>query len=143
MHKGVLFGEICRRYFPEKGLCYIDLWPVAMPFLLVTSPNLATQATQTNHALAMERPPELRRWLKPLTGGPNLFDMAERDWKPWRGIFNKAFASDHLLSLVPGMVEECLVYRAKLRQYALDKSMFYLDPLTLRLTMDLIGQTVL
>jgi cytochrome P450 len=143
VHKTFLFGEVCRRYFPQQGACYIDLWPFASPFLLVTSPALAAQATQTNMALALERPRELRRWLRPLAGGVSLFDMSADEWRPWRAVFNKGFASAHVLSLVPGMVDECLVYRQKLRQHARDKAMFFLDPLTLRLTMDFIGRTVL
>ncbi len=142
-HRDLALGEILRRYYPSEGIVYLDLWPAARPIILLTSASLAAQASKSNPSVAANRPPELVPWFRPLTGGPILFDMPEQDWKVWRAIFNKGFASAHVMSLVPGMVAECLVYRDKLRQHARKNDMFYLDPMTLRLTMDLIGRTVL
>ena len=142
-HKMLVFGEILHRFFPQRGLYYIDLWPFSEPFLIVMKPTIAIQATQTNLKVATERPPALSAWFLPLAGGPNLFDLPGKDWKPWRAVFNKGFSADHLLSLVPNMVEEILVYRETLQQHAQRGTMFCLDPITLRLMMDLIGRTVL
>lgn len=41
------------------------------------------------------------------------------------------------------MVDETTVYCNTLRALALKKTMFYLDPTTLRFTIDVIGKTVL
>lgn len=72
-----------------------------------------------------------------------MFDLPEKKWKPWRTIFSKGFSADHVLSLVPGMVDEITVYCDTLRTLALKKTMFYLDTTTLRFTIDAIGTTVL
>ena len=85
----------------------------------------------------------LRRFFKPIAGGPNLFDLPEKEWKPWRAIFSKGFGSDYILSLVPGMVKETSIYCETLRSLARKGDMFFLDPTTLRLTLDLVGRTVL
>ncbi len=142
-HQNLAFGEVARRHFPDEGLYYIDLWPFSEPMLIVVSAALATQVTQTAVAIATQKPPIIRDWMRPFTGGPSLFEMPETEWKPWRAIFNKAFASSHLLSLVPGLMDDAQVYLDILRQHARAGDMFYLDPVTLRFMIDIIGRSVL
>ncbi|EEQ92105.2 uncharacterized protein BDCG_07225 [Blastomyces dermatitidis ER-3] len=79
-------------------------------FVIVVSPTIGMEITQQNPRLASNRPKQLCRYLKPTTGGPTILDMDEKEWKPWRGIYNKAFHRDRVISLVPCMVEEVLVY---------------------------------
>jgi len=112
-------------------------------YLVVVSPKAATEITQTNLKLALDRPKLLRRFLKPITGGPTLFDLDEKDWKPWRAVFNKGFDSDHMYSLVPNMVEEVKVFAQTLQNIAVKEELCFLDPTTLRFTIDMIGRTVL
>ena len=112
-------------------------------FLTVFSPNTAIEVTQTNANISTQRPYLLHRFFKPITGGPALFDMLEKDWKPWRAVFNKGFSADHLLSLVPDMAKETITYSETIRDLAQKGNMFYLDTTTLRVTMDMIGRTIL
>lgn len=142
-HYQYAFGDIARKHFVKEGVFYIDLWPLNGLILAVISPNVAIQATQTDENLALERPYMLRHFFKPIAGGPNLFDLPEKEWRPWRTIFSKGFASDHILSLVPGMVKEISIYCETLRSLAQKGDMFFLDPTTLRMTLDLVGRTVL
>ena len=112
-------------------------------FLTVISPRTAIDVTQQNTALSMERPFLLHRFFKPITGGPALFDLSEDQWKPWRAVFSQGFSTDHVLSLVPGMVQETMVYSETLRELSRKDIMFYLDTITLRFMMDMIGRTIL
>lgn len=66
------------------------------------SPTAAIEAAQTS-AVSCERPRLLERFLKSITGGPNLFDLVEKEWRPWRAIFNKGFGTEQNDSLVPDM----------------------------------------
>lgn len=91
----------------------------------------------------MERPELLPRFFKPICGGPSLFDLREKDWKPWRAIFSKGFSTDYILSLVPGMVDETVVYCNMLQNLAIQQELFCLDLKTLRYTIDVIGKTIL
>ncbi len=142
-HYQYAFGDVAREHFVKEGVYYVDLWPLGGLFLTVVSPKVAIQATQTNTSLSSERPALLRRFFKPIAGGPNLFDLPEKEWRPWRAAFNKGFSSDHILSLVPGMAQQTSVYCNTLRMLAREGDLFYLDPTTLRFTMDLIGKTIL
>ncbi|KAL5377601.1 hypothetical protein DPSP01_009655 [Paraphaeosphaeria sporulosa] len=69
--------------------------------------------------------------------------MDEKDWKPWRAMFNKGFHSERMYSLVTSMVEEVQVFATDLRGYAARGEICLLDPLTLRFAIDVIGRTVL
>ncbi len=72
-----------------------------------------------------------------------MFDMREHEWKPLRAVFSKAFSTEHVLSLIPEMVDETMVYSKTLRQLAEEKRLFHLDLITLRFTIDVIGKTIL
>ena len=91
----------------------------------------------------MQRPELLPRFFKPIAGGPNIFDMREHEWKPWRAVFSRAFSTEHIPSLVPAMVDETVVYSETLQKLAEKDEMFHLDLITLRFAIDVIGKTIL
>lgn len=142
-HYQYAFGDIARQHFTKEGAFYIDVWPITGLFLIIVTPKAAIQTIQTNVSTSMSRPILMPRFFKPIAGGPNLFDLPENEWRPWRAIFAKGFNAEHTLSLVPGMVKETLVFRETLRNLAQKGDMFLLDFKTLRFTMDLIGKTIL
>ena len=135
-------GDIAREYFQQEGCYYIDMWPVSGVLFIVVSPHVANQI-HANPNMSMQRPPLLPRFFKPIAGGPNMFDMREHEWRPWRAKFNKAFSAEHVLSLVPDMIDETLVYGETLQKHSKEDKMFYLDLTTLRFTIDVIGKTIL
>lgn len=118
------------------------MWPVSGILLVNFSPHIANQI-HANPDMSMQRPELLPRFFKPIAGAPNLFDMREHEWKPWRAIFSRAFSAEHILSLVPAMVDETMVYSETLQKLAEKDEMFYLDLTTLRFTIDVIGKTIL
>ena len=136
-------GDIMQDGFAERGAFYLDVWPFSKPMLIVTSPELAQQATVTNPGMATRRPAELAAWFKPFAGGPNLFDLPEQEWKPWRQLFSQGFGPTQNLSLVPSMVEKTVVFRDRLRKYAQTGELFQLEPALLEYTDDLMGRVVL
>ena len=133
-------GDISRKF--STGLYYLDLWPMSVPFMIVSSPTMANQATQQSN-LAHERPRELRDWFRPITGGPALFDMSYEEWKPWLSLFSPGFSASNLLTHVPEIIEETLTYHATLIEHARKGYVFQLNNVTLRFTMDLMGRVVL
>ena len=142
-HYQYMFADIAREHFQSEGLFYIDLWPASGMMMIVTSPFVATQVAQTNSTLCYERASMLKRFFKPIAGGSNLFDMAEREWRPWRAVFSKGFSTEQVTSLVPHVLRETEVYKEKLRDLVRKKEMFYLDLVTLRFTSDVMGRTIL
>lgn len=135
-------GDIAREHFHHEGCYYIDMWPVTGILFIVVSPLIANQI-HANPNMSMQRPPLLPRFFKPIAGGPSLFDMREHEWKPWRAVFSKALSTEHILSLIPEMVDETMVYCETLRRLAEQEKLFHLDSITLRFTIDVIGKTIL
>ncbi|KAL8913216.1 MAG: hypothetical protein Q9171_001930 [Xanthocarpia ochracea] len=135
-------ADIAREHFQHEGCYYIDMWPVSGILFIVVSPHVANQI-HANPKMSMQRPPLLPRFFRPIAGGPNMFDMREHEWKPWRAVFSKAFSAEHILSLVPDMVDETMTYCETLESLAGQRKMFQLDLITLRFTIDVIGKTIL
>ena len=142
-HYQYMFADIAREHFQSEGLFYIDLWPASGMMMIVTSPIVAAQAAQTNTKICYERASMLKRFFKPIAGGPNLFDMTEIEWKPWRAMFSKGFSTEHVTNLVPHVLSETELYKERLRDLARKGEMFYLDLVTLRFMVDVMGQTIL
>ena len=139
-HPHYLATEI-RRTMPELGpLFYLDMWPFGPQILIVSSPNAAFQITQ-KHSLPKYN--ALRRFLYPLTHGYDLLTMEGPKWKSWRAVFNPGFSAGHLMTLVPGLVEDTLVFCDILRQRAKQGLVSPLEEATTNLTMDVIGRVAL
>lgn len=138
--KTYIFANIVRK-FGKNGICYLDLWPFAKPFILVTSPFIANQTNAP--PVALEKPDALRVWAWSLSGGTNLFDARPEEWKPLRALFNRGFSANHLMNLVPSIVEETKVYCNILRENARSSKLFYLDTTNVKYMLDVIGRTAL
>jgi cytochrome P450 len=69
--------------------------------------------------------------------------MEGHTWKRWRSIFNPGFSVNHIASLIPGMVDKVLVFKSILAEKAQSGELFYLEHLTLNLTIDIIGGAVM
>ena len=72
-----MFADIAHEHFQSEGLFYVDLWPASGMMIIVTSPLVAAQVAQTNTEICYDRASMLKRFFKPIAGGPNLFDMGK------------------------------------------------------------------
>ncbi|KAL8656067.1 MAG: hypothetical protein Q9210_000505 [Variospora velana] len=94
-------------------------------------------------AVQIPKAKTLRSFLQPLTGGEDLVTFEGDTWKRWRRIFNPGFSAAHVASLIPGMIEEAEVFKNALVEHATKGDLFYLEHLTLNLTIDIIGRVVM
>ena len=69
--------------------------------------------------------------------------MDGREWKYWRNIFNPGFSASHLMTLVPDIVRETMVFCEVLQGHARAQDIFPVKTLTDNLAMDVIGKVVL
>jgi sterigmatocystin biosynthesis cytochrome P450 monooxygenase len=140
IHGHVLPHQI-ERTIPELGpVFYIDTWPFSPPLLVVASPELAAQCTQS-HSLPKFH--ALRDFLLPMTGGNDLVTMEGKEWKTWRNIFNPGFSSSHLSTLVPEIIEEVSVFCNILNDIAARSEIVLMDPLVTKLSLDVICRVAL
>ncbi|KAI9728143.1 MAG: hypothetical protein M1828_004604 [Chrysothrix sp. TS-e1954] len=124
-------------------LFYLDLWPAGDRSIVLCSGETAQQAINTT------KHPNLGTFLPPLgvsylsRGYHNLVSMEGKEWKKWRSVFNPGFAAAHLITLVPGIVDDAEVFFEILKDHATRQDIFRLEEAATRLTVDVIGKVTL
>ena len=108
---------------------YVDLWPIADPFLAIFDPDLAAQCTTDYSA---PKYGGMRDFMIPLAGPGDMVSASGPHWKKWRSIFNPGFASSHLMTLVPGIVDHVSVFTEKLTELASKRDPFRLEEMATR-----------
>ena len=140
VHGHVLPRQL-REAYPAIGpLFYIDTWPFGPPMLIAASPDAANQITIAH---SLPKFTALREYMKPMTGGMDLTTMEGPSWKTWRNIFQPGFSNGHLMTKVPDMIQDVLVFCDILRDRAATGQVFPMDPLTINLNLDIIGRLAL
>jgi len=135
------YCRMLRRAYPDlPPNFYVDIWPFGEQFLMITDPAVAYQVTQEH---SLPKFPFLKEYLKPVTGDKNLFSMEGKEWKTWRGIYNPGFSAAHLMTLVPGIVEDTQKFCEVLTQHAKAGGLFKLEEVLTRLAVDIIGRVIL
>ena len=69
--------------------------------------------------------------------------MEGQQWKHWRSIYNPGFSSNHLMALVPDIVQETATFCHILQEHADTKDIFRMKDHTDNLAMDVMGKVVL
>ena len=64
-------------------------------------------------------------------------------WKRWMAIFNPGFSASHIMTLIPGMIDETQVFKTTLLKAAENAKILQLEQDTLNLTLDIIGEVVM
>jgi cytochrome P450 len=140
VHGHILPHQV-QRQFPDLGqMFYLDTWPFGPQMLVVAAPDPAYQIIQS-HSLPKHH--SLGEYMLPITGGSNLVTMEGSEWKTWRGIFNPGFSSGHLMTLVPEMMKDVLMFCEILRNASAKPEIVSMDSLTTRLSLDIIGRVAL
>lgn len=140
-HGHYLANEI-RLQFPHlDSMFYLDTWPFSPPVLLVLSPIGMRQMTQEHPLLPKHK--GQRQFLRPLSGQHDLVTMEGQMWKTWRTIFNPGFSVNHLMTLIPNILEDVLIFHDILQDHAQKGDIFSLEEATLSVTLDVIGRVTL
>lgn len=135
-----IFTALSNEFSETDSLFYVDLWPFIPPLLLVSSPNYAIQACQTNDLGKSEA---LIPFLHPISGGNSLFTINGDEWKRGRALFSAGFGSAYILGQAHHVVDQAAVFVEILRGYAKTGCMFSLDDASLKYTMDISGAMTL
>jgi cytochrome P450 len=138
MHPQSYITAMVRRY-KLPAVFYVDLWPAADPWVVLTEPELmdAVQVTRAydNHPLA-------EATLRPFIG-PNVVATVNGPvWKRLHGAMAPAFLPSHVRTLTTLMAEQTLVFRERLAELARATAPFSFEHESARLVFDVIGQLV-
>ena len=134
-------NELQRRFPDLGGTFYLDLWPfVADPFLVCASVTTLHQVTQEH---SLPKYPWMKNFVGPIAGRENLLTMEGQTHKTWRSTLNPCFSASHLISLLPMIVQDAVLFSQKLDEKARGGEVFRMKELTDDLVIDVIGRTVL
>lgn len=120
---------------------YLDWWPVGPRWLFIADPELASQYVTTTQSLP--KSPLVKDYLDIFLGKSNMVALEGDDWKRIRSMFNPGFAANHLMTLVPYIVDSTMVFIDVLDKKAKNKELFEMEEYATRLTIDIIGKVVL
>ena len=107
---------------------------------MTMSPQMMHQYSQDRY---LPKHSTVQEFLDPIVGKHNLVSMEGSMWKQWRARFNPSFSAVQVMNLIPGIVDEVVVFRDLLREQASKNEMFQLEELGLNLSIDLIGRVVM
>lgn len=128
--------------YPElanKGILYLDVWPISQQLLAIWHIDLLTQVQDGNFPKA----PLMKLEMGPVTGGQDLLTLEGQEWKRARAMFNPGFSAKNLLSLVPEFVDEIEIFKGKLNKFAETKEVVKLEKQLIMMAVDVIGRAVL
>jgi cytochrome P450 len=135
-----MYGHYMQKEYNLGNFFYFDTWPFGDPILIILDPEIAAQVTQQH---SLDKHESLKNYLRPLLGDDNMVAVSGEMWKKLRAMFNPGFSLNHLMTLVPGIVDNTLTFVETMNNFAKKGSVFELEEEATRLTVDIIGKVVL
>ncbi|KAL2262650.1 hypothetical protein VTK26DRAFT_575 [Humicola hyalothermophila] len=128
------------RELGNPPLILLDLRPVSYPLVVVASHEVAEQISRASKQLPWSTPksPTLAGLVR-VTGKRSILSQQGDEWKRLRKRFNPGFAPQHLMSLLPCILDKTAIFIDKLDEFAGTGKEFPLNKLTINLTFDIIG----
>lgn len=139
-HSSYTLAKVGEKF--TNGAYYFDTWPLFTPILIITNPRMANELV--NHPIAGYRKPDsLRVWMEVITGGPSFFDTNGQAWRHPHSVASPAFSAANINAAVPIMLDRVQVFKSILLEKAQAGEQFPVEPMTLRLVSDTIGEFLL
>ncbi|KAI1455996.1 cytochrome P450 [Annulohypoxylon moriforme] len=138
-HPDAIFAEMFEA-LGKPPIMLLDNWPVVPPMVIVASHEVAEQVSKPSNKFQYSAPksPSVDRIVDLI--GPNSILLKQNEkWKEVRRRFNPGFAPQHLMTLLPVIIEKATPYMQILDKLAHDGATFQFDQLTTNLTFDIIG----
>lgn len=128
----------------QPDFLFFDTRPVQFPLLLVCSHNVAEQATKATKSqqYSVTKSPTIQRGFRRLVGKMSLLSENGESWKGLRKRFNPGFAPQHLLSLLPVVIDKTYAFMDKLDALAKSGIATEMEPFCTNVTFDIIGEVV-
>ncbi|KAH6847013.1 cytochrome P450 [Chaetomium sp. MPI-CAGE-AT-0009] len=118
----------------------LDLRPVTYPMVLVNSHEIAEQISRVSKLFAWSTPksPTMGALVR-LIGPESVLMKQKEDWKQLRKRFNPGFAPQHLMTLLPCILDKTDIFIEHLDRFARSGEEFPMLRHTINLTFDIIG----
>ncbi|OTA87750.1 hypothetical protein M434DRAFT_134106 [Hypoxylon sp. CO27-5] len=124
-------------------LMLVDFRPVNRPMILISSHEIAEQVSKASKAFPTSVPKTDLSYLLHLTGPTSILLAYGDKWRALRKRYNPAFAPQHLMTLLPCIMEKTSTFIHYLDILARTGEEFSLVGLAINLTFDIIGSVVM
>ncbi|GKZ18947.1 hypothetical protein AbraIFM66951_001907 [Aspergillus brasiliensis] len=138
-HIDIVFREI-QEHLGNPPLMLFDLRPVQYRLCVVGSHEVAEQISRSTKSFpySMQKSPTMGAF-EPLLGPHSIVTQNGEYWKGLRKRFNPGFAPQHLVTLLPCVLDKAVQFTDVLDRYARSGEEFSLDERCVSLTFDIIG----
>ncbi|KAH7323262.1 putative cytochrome P450 monooxygenase [Stachybotrys elegans] len=138
-HPDVIFSEM-HQAAGKPPVMLLDNWPIVPPMAIVANHEVAEQVSKPSPLFQYSAPKSqsLARVVD-LIGPKTILLKQNDDWKQVRRRFNPGFAPQHLMTLLPLILDKASLYFGILDELAKSDKPISLDGATTNLTFDIIG----
>ncbi|CAI7669517.1 unnamed protein product [Penicillium viridicatum] len=124
----------------KPALFLVDLRPVSHPMCVICDHDVAEQISKSSKLFQYSPPKShISRSYNDMMGPLSIVLAENEEWKSLRKQFNPGFAHQHLINLLPCILEKTQLFLTRLDHYASTNEEFPLDELCTNLTFDIIG----
>ncbi|ETS73855.1 hypothetical protein PFICI_14801 [Pestalotiopsis fici W106-1] len=141
-HPDVMFSEM-HESLGSPPLMFVDLRPVNRPMVLVSSYEVAEQISKASQDFPTSIPKTDLSYMSSLTGPTSILHAHGDEWKALRKRYNPAFAPQHLMTLLPCIVDRIPKFIQHLDTLVKTGNEFAMVSLVTNLTFDIIGAVVM
>ncbi|KAK0718048.1 cytochrome P450 [Lasiosphaeria miniovina] len=129
----------------RPAVLLVDLRPVSSCMVIVCSHEVAEQVLRPTDRWPHTPPrgPEFWESMKPLTGPTSILAAHGEQWRALRKRFNPGFAPQHLVTLLPAILDKVSLCLGQLDTHARAGEDFSLQHMATNLTLDITGRVVL
>jgi cytochrome P450 len=123
---------------------FFDTRPAQYPLAMITSHHIAEQISKATkeQPYSTTKSPTIQGGLGRLIGRYSLLSEEAESWKSLRKRFNPGFAPQHLLSLLPVVLDKTYTFVEKLDALAKSGEVTELEKYCTNVTFDIIGEVV-
>ncbi|KAL3412833.1 hypothetical protein V6000_004615 [Aspergillus fumigatus] len=138
-HIDYVFAEI-KAHLGNPPLYLLDARPMQHPLGIVCSHEIAEQVSRSSKQFpyGLPKTPTLQDY-KYLVGPHSILTSEGEEWKSLRKRFNPGFAPQHILTLLPRILDKTVPFFETLDRYAESGEEFSLAETCTNLTFDIIG----
>ncbi|RMZ72767.1 Cytochrome P450 52A11 [Pyrenophora seminiperda CCB06] len=143
VHPDYVFENMWKAHGSPEFM-FFDTRPVQYPLLLVTSHEIAEQVSRISatQPYSVDKSPTLQQGFGELVGKYSLLSENGESWKGLRKTFNPGFAPQHLLSLLPVIIDKTYAFMEKLDDIAKSGQAIEMETCCTNVTFDIIGQVI-
>jgi cytochrome P450 len=135
--------EVMHKQLDKPPLMLVDMRPLNVPVILLTTHQLAEQVARPSKMMPMSAPKAGGDHMTPLMGATSLIHACGDQAKTLRKRYSPAFAPSNIMRLLPTMIKAMDVFVEHIEDFANTGETFEFGDMVKLLTFDIIGSATL